>query len=126
MFTATHLDRSARWPFRLGAALCVGLLLLLNWLAVDSDAHARLHAAHAHAPAEHADHSHEAPATPHDDADCVVTQFAHGATDLLLWAVFSFVILRRTPLRQWSKGVVRPDRAPFAWPAPSCGPPVGA
>ena len=71
------------------AALCLSVVALLAWCAVDPEAHEFFHSdAHAHATDHghahgHA-HDHEAPAA--DEHHCVITDFERGATDQLLAA----------------------------------------
>lgn len=109
---------------------CVAVVLALSWLAVDSSAHAALHAAEsatAHAACDHASgHDHDAPAAPCDDPSCAITRFLSGATDLLALLVLVLLFVRRALVARWQILDELPDRAPFAWPAPSCGPPVRA
>lgn len=109
---------------------CVVVVLALSWLAADPGAHAALHAADgAHAECDHAPghaHDHDAPAVPCDDPSCAIVRFLAGATDLLALVFIVLLFVRRAALARWQILDALPDRAPFAWPAPSCGPPVRA
>lgn len=121
-----HLPPLQRWV----ALGCVAVVLALSWLAVDPSAHAALHAAEsgaAHADCDHApSHDHDAPPTSCDDPSCAITQFLSGATDLLALVVLVLLFVCRARIVCWPLFSEVPDRAPFAWPAPSCGPPVRA
>lgn len=109
---------------------CVAVVLGLSWLAADPAAHAALHAAEAggaHAGCDHEPgQDHDAPAAPCDAPSCAITRFLTGAADLLALVFLVLLFVRSDAAARWQVFHALPDRAPFAWPAPSCGPPVRA
>lgn len=111
------------WPLRLVAVVCLVLVGLLSWLAVDVHAHHVLHAAVAGTPA--ADHAHGG-GNPDGDAACVITQFLAGATDLLVLALLALLFVRRRCVADVRAVDWRPRAAAFGWHAPGCGPPSRA
>jgi len=115
------------------AAACVGLVLLLSWLAVDDAAHAALHAAESAASAacSHPEHAHghdHAPESgaPCDEPACVITQFFAGATDVVALMALLLIGALAVVAARWQVVESLRARVAFAWVAPSCGPPVAA
>jgi hypothetical protein len=138
-FLRFHRPGASRRPSLLGQAvawLAVGLVGLLAWLAADPAAHEFFHpeaadhhaSAHGHAACAH-DHADDAEgptsADSHDEHRCIVTTFAAGATDLV---VFAFFVFSGLSLAARFVPTVAPivRAAPSFRHAPSCGPPVRA
>lgn len=133
---SSRLARSASLRLlRQGVAVaCVGLVLVLSWLAVDDGAHAALHAA-ADAPAEtgctHPGHAHgdgavPEPGAPCDEPACVITQFFAGATDIVALVALLLLGALAVVAARWQVVESLQARVAFAWVAPSCGPPLAA
>jgi len=112
------------------AWLGAGLIGILTWLAADPGAHEYFHFERAPAALEahdHADRAHNHAAgeghDTHDEHQCIVTDFAAGATDVIVVSLLVFASLRliariATP----SSALVLPA-ARFRH-APTCGPPA--
>ena len=104
MFIRTHSRiRPLTRLGRLSVALCVSVVALLAWCAVDPQAHEFFHQ-DAHASAHGHDHAHHHDTEAADEHHCVITDFERGATDellaglvLLIGALFTFSRLTPAP-----------------------------
>lgn len=130
MSARSTLSTPPAWPLRLAALACLGLILLLSWLAVDPAAHAALHAGRAEAGAaahDHADcnHGHDhGPVPPTtDDSLCVITTFLSGATDLFWVALLLLLCARLLPAEKLVAIHRDIARSVLGRATPSCGPP---
>jgi hypothetical protein len=138
-FFRFHRPGASRRPTLLGQAvawLAVGLIGLLTWLAVDPEAHEFFHpdaaghtaCAHGHAGGAH-EHATDPAGSPsensHDEHECIVTAFAAGATDLLVFVLLACAGLSLAAHLVPTLALIA-RASPHFRHAPSCGPPVCA